>query len=63
MGTRAPGAPFDTLNVVIGRQGRYELTLSFRPDPYLSTLLVYFTELDVAHKVGAHNFHTMQAFA
>ena len=37
--TRDPDASFDTPNVVIGRQGRNELTLSFRPDPYLSTLL------------------------
>ena len=39
MCTRDPGASFDTPNVVIGRQGRNELTLSFRPDPYLATLL------------------------
>ena len=39
MGTRAPGAPFDTLNVVIGRLGRYELTLSFRIAPNRHTLL------------------------
>ena len=39
MFTRDPDASFDTPNVVIGRQGRNELTLSFRPDPYLSTLL------------------------
>ena len=39
MVTRDPDASFDTPNVVIGRQGRNELTLSFRPDPYLSTLL------------------------
>ena len=32
MFTRDPGAPFDTPNGVIGRQGRNELTLSFRPD-------------------------------
>ena len=38
MVTRDPGAPFDTPNVVIGRQGRNELTLSFRPDPYLARL-------------------------
>ena len=38
--TRDPDASFDTPNVVIGRQDRNELTLSFRPDPYLSTLLV-----------------------
>ena len=37
MVTRDPGAPFDTPNVVIGRQGRNELTLSFRPPPYLHT--------------------------
>ena len=41
MFTRDPGAPFDTPNAVIGRQGRNELTLSFRPDPYLATLLKY----------------------
>ena len=40
--TRDPGAPFDTPNAVIRRQDRNELTLSFRPDPYLSTLLVSF---------------------
>ena len=40
MCTRDPGASFDTPNVVIGRQGRNELTLSFRPDPYLATLLL-----------------------
>jgi len=40
MFTRDPGAPFDTPNVVIGSQGRNELTLSFRPAPYLATLLV-----------------------
>ena len=39
--TRDPGAPFDTPNGVIGRQGRNELTLSFRPDPYLHRLLQY----------------------
>ena len=39
MFTRDPGAPFGTPNVVIGRQGHNELTLSFRPLPYLSTLL------------------------
>ena len=39
MFTRDPGAPFGTPNVVIGRQGRNELTLSFRPPPYLSRLL------------------------
>ena len=39
MVTRDPDASFDTPNVVIGRQGRNELTLSFRPDPYLATLL------------------------
>ena len=39
MFTRDPDASFDTPNVVIGRQDRNELTLSFRPDPYLSTLL------------------------
>ena len=39
MGTRAPGAPFDTPNAVIRRQGHNELTLFFRPLPYLSTLL------------------------
>ena len=39
MVTRDPDASFDTPNVVIGRQDRNELTLSFRPDPYLSTLL------------------------
>ena len=39
--TRDPGAPFGTPNAVIGRQGRNELTLSFRPDPNLSRLLVY----------------------
>ena len=39
MVTRDPGASFDTPNVVIGRQGRNELTLSFRPDPYLARLL------------------------
>ena len=38
--TRDPGAPFDTPNAVIGRQGRNELTLSFRPAPYLARLLV-----------------------
>ena len=37
--TRDPGASFDTPNVVIGRQGRNELTLSFRPAPYLHRLL------------------------
>ena len=37
--TRDPGAPFGTPNAVIGRQGGYELTLSFRPDPNLSRLL------------------------
>ena len=36
--TRDPGASFDTPNVVIGRQGRNELTLSFRPAPYLHRL-------------------------
>ena len=41
MVTRDPDASFDTPNVVIGRQDRNELTLSFRPDPYLSTLLVF----------------------
>ena len=40
MFTRDPDASFDTPNVVIGRQDRNELTLSFRPDPYLSTLLL-----------------------
>ena len=30
---------FGTPNVVIGRQGRYELRLCFRPHPHLSTLL------------------------
>ena len=39
MVTRDPGASFDTPNVVIGRQGRNELTLSFRPAPYLHRLL------------------------
>ena len=39
MVTRDPGAPFGTPNAVIGRQGRNELTLSFRPDPNLSRLL------------------------
>ena len=38
--TRDPDASFDTPNVVIGRQGRNELTLSFRPAPYLHRLLV-----------------------
>ena len=37
--TRDPDASFDTPNVVIGRQGRNELTLSFRPAPYLHRLL------------------------
>ena len=37
--TRDPDASFDTPNVVIGRQDRNELTLSFRPDPNLSRLL------------------------
>ena len=37
--TRDPDASFDTPNVVIGRQGRNELTLSFRPAPYLARLL------------------------
>ena len=37
--TRDPDASFDTPNVVIGRQGRNELTLSFRPHPYLHRLL------------------------
>ena len=37
--TRDPGAPFGTPNAVIGSQGGYELTLSFRPDPNLSRLL------------------------
>ena len=40
MFTRDPGAPFDTPNAVIRRQGHNELTLSFRPLPYLSTLLL-----------------------
>ena len=40
MVTRDPDASFDTPNVVIGRQGRNELTLSFRPDPYLLQPLV-----------------------
>ena len=39
--TRDPGAPFGTPNAVIGSQGGYELTLSFRPDPYLASLLIY----------------------
>ena len=39
--TRDPDASFDTPNVVIGRQGRNELTLSFRPAPYLHRLLRY----------------------
>ena len=39
MVTRDPDASFDTPNVVIGRQGRNELTLSFRPAPYLARLL------------------------
>jgi len=39
MVTRDPDASFDTPNVVIGRQGRNELTLSFRPAPYLHRLL------------------------
>ena len=39
MFTRDPGAPFGTPNGVIGRQGRNELTLSFRPHPYLHRLL------------------------
>ena len=37
MVTRDPDASFDTPNVVIRRQGGYELTLSFRPHPNLST--------------------------
>ena len=37
--TRDPGAPFGTPSAVIRRQGRNELTLSFRPDPFLSRLL------------------------
>ena len=37
--TRDPDASFDTPNVVIVRQGRNELSLSFRPDPYLHRLL------------------------
>ena len=41
MFTRDPDASFDTPNVVIGRQGRNELTLSFRPAPYLHRLLKY----------------------
>ena len=40
MVTRDPDASFDTPNVVIGRQGRNELTLCFRPLPYLHRLLV-----------------------
>ncbi len=40
MVTRDPDASFDTPNVVIGRQGRNELTLSFRPHPYLHRLLI-----------------------
>ena len=39
MFTRDHGAPFDTPNAVIGSQGRNELTLSFRPAPYLHRLL------------------------
>ena len=39
MGTRAPGAPFGTLNVVIRLEGRYELTLSFRIPPNRRRLL------------------------
>ena len=39
MGTRDPGASFDTLNVVIRRQGRCELTLSFRIPPNRRTLV------------------------
>ena len=38
--TRDPDASFDTPNAVIGSQGGYELTLSFRPDPNLSRLLI-----------------------
>ena len=41
MFTRDPGAPFDTPNAAIGSQGRNELTLSFRPPPYLHRLLWY----------------------
>ena len=40
--TRDPGAPFGTPNVVIRRQGGYELSLCFRPPPYLHTLLMMF---------------------
>ena len=39
MVTRDPDASFDTPNAVTGRQDRNELTLSFRPHPYLSRLL------------------------
>ena len=53
--TRDPGAPFDTPNVVIGRQGHNELTLSFRPLPYLSTLLyIYNSELISAMGRGVY---------
>ena len=52
MVTRDPDAPFDTPNVVIGRQDRNELTLSFRPDPYLSTLLCRCVSDAERHGVG-----------
>ena len=53
MVTRDPGAPFDTPNVVIGRQGRNELTLSFRPDPYLATLLA--SKVAPPYRCGGEN--------
>ena len=46
MVTRDPDASFDTPNVVIGRQDRNELTLSFRPDPYLDYVYTRSSTID-----------------
>ena len=59
--TRDPGAPFDTPNVVIGRQGRNELTLSFRPAPYLARRLDKISKGVPALKERKNNAHTLLA--
>ena len=54
--TRDPDASFDTPNVVIGRQGRNELTLCFRPAPYLARLLACSSKVFVTTKPQRSNY-------